>query len=153
MAQKDVKLIVPIKAIRTAIDSLDMEEKEQIWERLDEEIKEDKGIKPVDIVNETMKELSTDEKIQIWEDLTEEVAPKDEEEISYETLIMEIGKQDMKRKQALFKFLDEQMAQEEEEVFGSDNEIKEEIQASRDAYRGGDYLTIEEYVDRWRGEL
>jgi hypothetical protein len=48
----------------------------------------------------------------------------------------------------LWRVLNEQIAQWEEEILEEDPLVRAEIQEAREAYLRGDYLTLEEYIAR-----
>lgn len=59
--------------------------------------------------------------------------------------VLSLGPQEKLR---LWRLLNEQIAQWEEEQLEEDPVIRAEIQEAREAYLRGDYMTIEEYVAR-----
>lgn len=69
------------------------------------------------------------------------------------TLINSVGKLNMDEKFILWKILDEQIAQAEEELWSKDPVIQTEIREARAAYLTGDFVTIEEYINKNRDNI
>ncbi|MEA1869081.1 MAG: hypothetical protein U9N09_02870 [Euryarchaeota archaeon] len=66
--------------------------------------------------------------------------------IPFESLVDSVTKLHPRDKFRIWELLDEQMADDEEEVWDEDPAVQAEIRESRDAYQAGDYLTIDEYI-------
>ncbi len=64
--------------------------------------------------------------------------------IPFESLVDSVSQLDIVDKFRLWKVLDEQIAQAEEEMWEQDPAIQAEIQEARAAYQAGDYVTIDE---------
>ena len=71
--------------------------------------------------------------------------------ISFESLINSVKELSLKEKLRLWRLLNEQLAQAEEEQWEQDPAVQAEIREARSAYKAGDYVTIDEYVIQ-RGE-
>lgn len=65
--------------------------------------------------------------------------------ISFEALLDAISSLSMEDKQRLLELLEEQLAQDEEAAWERDPVAQAEMQAARDAYASGDYITLDEY--------
>ncbi len=70
--------------------------------------------------------------------------------IPFDSLVESITNLSPKEKLQLWRLLNEQIAQMEEELLEQDPLIQAQIQEAREAYHAGDYLTIEEYLARHR---
>lgn len=68
--------------------------------------------------------------------------------IPFESLLGSIAELNVRDKVRLLEWLDEQLAQAEEEAADRDPAIEAEIREARAAYHAGDYVTIDEYVVR-----
>ena len=66
--------------------------------------------------------------------------------IPFESLVDSVAELGLEDKRRLWKLLDQQIAQAEEEVWEQDPMVQAELQEARDAYQAGDYLTIDEYL-------
>lgn len=66
-------------------------------------------------------------------------------QISFESLVKAISDLDIEQKQRLWKILNEEMANIEDDLEESNPRIQAEINLARKAYEAGDYTTIEEY--------
>lgn len=66
--------------------------------------------------------------------------------IPFQTLMDSVAALSLEDKRRLWEFLDEQMAQIEEELWEQDPKAQAEIREARAAYESGDYVTIDEYV-------
>jgi hypothetical protein len=64
--------------------------------------------------------------------------------IPFESLVDSIAELSLKDKLRLWEFLDEQIAQAEEEAWEQDPTVQAEIREARAAYRAGDYVAIAE---------
>ncbi len=64
--------------------------------------------------------------------------------VPFESLVDSVSQLDIVDKFRLWKVLDEQIAQAEEEMWEQDPAIQTEIQEARAAYQAGDYVTIDE---------
>ena len=71
--------------------------------------------------------------------------------IPFESLIGCIEKLNMQEKIRLWELLDEEISQIEEDTFEQDPIIQAEIQEARDAYKAGNYITVDEYISK--GEI
>ena len=67
-------------------------------------------------------------------------------QIPFESLVDAISSLGLEEKRRLWKLLDEEIAQAEEDLLEEDPTIQAEIQEARTAYQTGDYQTIEEYI-------
>jgi hypothetical protein len=67
-------------------------------------------------------------------------------QIPLESLVDAISSLGLEEKRRLWKLLDEEIAQAEEDLLEEDPTIQAEIQEARTAYQTGDYQTIEEYI-------
>jgi predicted oxidoreductase (fatty acid repression mutant protein) len=67
---------------------------------------------------------------------------------SFESLINSVGKLSIDEKFKLWKILDEQLSQIEEELWSKDTSIQGEIREAREAYLKGDFVTIDEYIKK-----
>jgi hypothetical protein len=70
--------------------------------------------------------------------------------VPFESLVDSIAGLNLKQKLQLWKLLDEQLAQAEEEAWEHDPAAQAEIREARAAYEAGDYVTIDEYIDQRR---
>ena len=70
--------------------------------------------------------------------------------IPFESLIDCIEKLDVQEKIQLWELLDEEIALIEEDIFEQNPIIQAEIQEARDAYKEGNYITIDEYISKRR---
>jgi len=70
--------------------------------------------------------------------------------IPFESLIDCIEKLDVQEKIQLWKLLDEEITLIEEDILEQNPIIQAEIQEARDAYKEGDYITIDEYISKRR---
>lgn len=73
--------------------------------------------------------------------------------IPFESLIDCVEKLSLKEKIHLWELLDEQLSQIEEEILEKDPSIQTEIQEARDAYKTGDYITIDEYIAQQQNKV
>ena len=71
--------------------------------------------------------------------------------IPFESLIRSVRELDFEDKYRLWEFLEEQIAQIEEESLEKDPAIQKQIREARSAYKTGDYETIDEYLSRRKG--
>jgi hypothetical protein len=67
--------------------------------------------------------------------------------VPFDSLVDSIAELNLKEKLQLWKLLDEQLAQAEEEALEHDPTVQAEIREARAAYESGDYLTIDEYIE------
>ncbi|MBU1298555.1 MAG: hypothetical protein KKG06_03665 [Bacteroidetes bacterium] len=67
---------------------------------------------------------------------------------SFESLINSVGKLSIDEKFKLWKILDEQLSQIEEELWSKDPSFQTEIREAREAYLKGDFVTIDEYIKK-----
>ncbi len=67
-------------------------------------------------------------------------------QIPFESLVEAISNLDTEQKQQLWKILDEEIENIEDELEESNPRIQAEIEAERKAYEAGDYVTLEEYT-------
>jgi len=70
--------------------------------------------------------------------------------IPFESLIDCIEKLDVQEKIQLWELLDEEIALIEEDILEQNPIIQAEIQEARDAYKEGNYVTIDEYISKRR---
>jgi hypothetical protein len=70
--------------------------------------------------------------------------------IPFESLVDCIEKLNMQEKIRLWELLDEEIAQVEEDILEQDPIIQAEIQEARDAYKAGNYMTLDEYISKRR---
>jgi hypothetical protein len=70
--------------------------------------------------------------------------------IPMESLLESISKLNLKEKLRLWGLLEQQIAQADEDRLDQDPKIRAAIQAAREDYRAGDYLTVDEYISRGR---
>ena len=66
--------------------------------------------------------------------------------IPFDSLVDSVTKLHLRDKFRLWELLDEQMADEEAEVWDEDPTAQAEIREARAAYQAGDYVTIDEYI-------
>ena len=66
--------------------------------------------------------------------------------IPFESLLESISKLKLQDKLRLWKSLNEQLAQIEEESYEANPTIQSEIREARIAYQAGDYVTLDEYI-------
>jgi len=66
--------------------------------------------------------------------------------IPFESLLDSVAELSLKEKLRLWRLLDEQLAQVEEEKWEHDPTVQAEIREARSAYKAGDYMTIDEYI-------
>lgn len=72
--------------------------------------------------------------------------------IPFEALLQSVKELGIKEKWLLWQWLDEQIAQAEEEVWEQDPVVQAEIREARMAYAAGDYVTIDEYATQYHGK-
>jgi hypothetical protein len=70
--------------------------------------------------------------------------------IPMESLLESISKLNLKEKLRLWGILEQQIAQADEDLLEQDPKVRAAIQAAREDYRAGDYLTIDEYISKRR---
>lgn len=68
--------------------------------------------------------------------------------IPFDSLVESITNLSPREKVRLWRLLNEQIAQMEEEWMEQDPVIRAQIQEAREAYALGDYITLEEYLAR-----
>jgi hypothetical protein len=68
--------------------------------------------------------------------------------VPFESLLESVTNLSPRDKLRLWRVLNEQIAQWEEEILQEDPLVRAEIQEAREAYLRGDYLTLEEYIAR-----
>lgn len=68
--------------------------------------------------------------------------------VPLELFIDSIAKLSVKEKLYLWRVLDEQLAQVDEEAWEQDPIVGDEIREARAAYEAGDYVTLDEYMSR-----
>lgn len=68
--------------------------------------------------------------------------------IPFTSLLDTVAELSLTDKRRLLALLEEQIAQAEEGRWDRDPKIRGEIQEARDAYKAGDYVTLDEYVAR-----
>jgi hypothetical protein len=68
--------------------------------------------------------------------------------VPFESLLESVTNLSPRDKLRLWRVLNEQIAQWEEEILEEDPLVRAEIQEAREAYLRGDYLTLEEYIAR-----
>ena len=68
--------------------------------------------------------------------------------VPFESLLESVTNLSPRDKLRLWRVLNEQIAQWEEEISEEDPLVRAEIQEAREAYLRGDYLTLEEYIAR-----
>jgi hypothetical protein len=66
--------------------------------------------------------------------------------IPFESLVEAVTCLDLEGKRQLLEILEDLLFEAEEDLYEQDPEVLANIEASRQAYRNGDYKTIEEYV-------
>jgi hypothetical protein len=66
--------------------------------------------------------------------------------VPFESLLESVTNLSPRDKLRLWRVLNEQIAQWEEEILEEDPLVRAEIQEAREAYLRGDYLTLEEYI-------
>ena len=70
--------------------------------------------------------------------------------VPFDALVSSIANLTLKDKLRLWKMIEEQIALAEEEALEQDPVVQAEIREARTAYRAGDYITIDDYVEvRW----
>jgi len=70
--------------------------------------------------------------------------------IPFESLVNSIAGLSLQDKLRLWKWLGEQIAQVEEDLWEQDPTFRAELREARAAYEAGDYVTIDEYIARQR---
>jgi len=68
--------------------------------------------------------------------------------VPFESLLESVTNLSPQDKLRLWRILNEQIAQWEEEILEEDPLVRAEIQEAREAYLRGDYITLEEYIAR-----
>lgn len=68
--------------------------------------------------------------------------------IPFETLVRSLSALRLEDKRRILEVLDEQIAQTEESLLEQSSVVRGEIQEAREAYRKGDYVTIDEYLEK-----
>jgi len=68
--------------------------------------------------------------------------------VPFESLLESVTNLSPRDKLRLWRVLNEQIAQWEEEILEEDPLVRAEIQEAREAYLRGDYLTLDEYISR-----
>ena len=68
--------------------------------------------------------------------------------IPFESLLESISKLKLQDKLRLWKSLNEQLAQIEEESYEANPTIQSEIREARIAYQAGDYVTLDDYISQ-----
>lgn len=68
--------------------------------------------------------------------------------ISFESLAEVINSLDLSQKQQLLEMLEQQIFEEEEATYQDDKETLAELQKIRDEYQSGDYVTLEQYLNK-----
>lgn len=68
--------------------------------------------------------------------------------VPFESLVESVLSLNPREKLRLWRLLNEQIAQWEEDLLEEDPVVWAEIQEARDAYLQGDYITVEEYMAR-----
>lgn len=68
--------------------------------------------------------------------------------VPFESLVESVLSLNPQEKLRLWRLLNEQIAQWEEDLLEEDPVVRAEIQEARDAYLQGDYITVEEYMAR-----
>ncbi len=71
--------------------------------------------------------------------------------IPFEALVESLREMKINEKYRILELLEEQIAQFEEELLEKNPTVCAQIQEARDAYHTGDYLTVDEYVARRKG--
>ncbi len=66
--------------------------------------------------------------------------------VPFESLVDSIAKLTIREKLRLWRLLDEQLAQVEEEAWEKDPVVQSEIREAHSAYQTGDYVTLDEYI-------
>ena len=67
-------------------------------------------------------------------------------QIPFKSLVEAISNLEVERKQQLWKMLDEEIANIEDDLEENNSEIQAEITEARKAYESGNYTTLEEYM-------
>ena len=67
-------------------------------------------------------------------------------QIPFISLVEAISNLEVERKQQLWKMLDEEIANIEDDLEENNSEIQAEITEARKAYESGNYTTLEEYM-------
>ena len=70
--------------------------------------------------------------------------------VPFESLVDSIAGLNPREKLKLWKLLDEQLAQAEEDAWERDPAVLAEIREARAAYEAGDYVSIDEYAEQRR---
>ena len=68
--------------------------------------------------------------------------------IPFDSFIDSVSNLNPQEKHKLWKLLNEQIEQTDEELLEGDPEVQSEIKEAREAYEKGDYITIDEYLSR-----
>jgi len=68
--------------------------------------------------------------------------------IPFEALLHSIAHLDLNQKRQLWRLLEEEMAQAEEELWEQDPAFQAELAEARAAYQAGDTVTLDEYLAR-----
>ncbi|WP_414755975.1 hypothetical protein [Anabaena sp. CCY 9910] len=67
-------------------------------------------------------------------------------QIPLESLLKAISSLDLEEKRKLWQVLEVEIAQAEEDLLEQDPVVLLEVEEARNAYKSGDYLTIEQYI-------
>lgn len=73
-------------------------------------------------------------------------------QIPLESLLNAISSLGLDEKRKLWEMLELEISQAEEDLLEQDPIVKAEIEAAREAYHAGDYLTIEQYIAKQSGD-
>jgi predicted CopG family antitoxin len=68
--------------------------------------------------------------------------------IPFESLSEVINSLDLSQKQQLLEILEQQIFEEEEASYQDDDETLAELQKVRDEYQSGEYVTLEQYLNK-----
>ncbi len=67
-------------------------------------------------------------------------------QIPFESLVSAIASLNLKEKQQLLELLEDYIFQAEEDLLEQNPDVQAEVEAARNAYKAGDYQTIQDYV-------
>ena len=70
--------------------------------------------------------------------------------IPFDALLDSVAELSLREKLRLWRLLDEQLAQVEEDSWEQDPTVQADIREARSAYKAGDYVTIDEYIAQRR---
>ncbi|MFQ5771930.1 MAG: hypothetical protein ACE5HX_15450 [bacterium] len=72
--------------------------------------------------------------------------------IPFDSLIESVKNLNISEKRQLWEIIEEQLSQYEEEQLESDPSISKQIADAREAYKTGDYQTLDDYMTQRKGQ-